>query len=379
MHSISVCRSLGALLALFLSAILLLIWNREPTSLATLTPLAEDVSNVDISPSAIDRHDNLHRHSDLHASHLIQKRIRELNYKDAVCKGKKLYGLIQDAFDGKRAPGRDFGQADVDNGWTRQGTPRQIAKAWDPPLQEIGSTLPNVGNRTPDTSEAILIDMVQDRPFRNSAGSLSPIPKRDGISAHYEVFYIPLWNSILSSDAVSPRYQVEALHDFEIDPSDVPKLIPPLNRQSDVMWTVWKNISRTPNDLRYIFRGGVLNQDSRGIMEDVWDKTPTKQRTPWPGLTFGMDTEEGQALLGCPNGFAVAYLLMDRAKQLGRRNLRVTISASRASPGQDQLGYRMLWDMQPPPAPQLTLSLPGPELDLTFSSKTASATNARTT
>lgn len=143
------------------------------------------------------------------------------------------------------------------------------------------------------------------------------------------------------------------------------------------MWAVWKTLTKTPNDLRYICRDGVVNPDSRAIMNEIFRKAPTGKPVSWPGLTFGIETEEAQALLGTPNGLAVAFMLMDRAKELGRRKLSVTIAATDPEAGS---GFRMLWDMAPPW--MLTLELPPTGLGLTFTSaggsKTVSASKVAT-
>ncbi|KAL8924705.1 MAG: hypothetical protein Q9208_003895 [Pyrenodesmia sp. 3 TL-2023] len=173
---------------------------------------------------------------------------------------------------------------------------------------------------------------------------------------------------MISSDTRSPRYQVTSTKDFRAFPSLIDKSIPPLNRQSDAMWAVWKTVSATPNSLRYICRDGVVNPDTKSIMNEVFRRTsPTQKPVTWPGLTFGIETEEAQALLGTPNGLAVAFMLMDRAKELGRRRLSVTIAATDPELGQ---GYRMLWDMAPW---VLTLDLPPAGLGLTFTSSASGA------
>lgn len=93
-----------------------------------------------------------------------------------------------------------------------------------------------------------------------------------------------------------------------------------------------------------------------------------------------MDIDEGLALLGTPNGLAIAWILIDRAKDLGRRKLSVTIAASKAAPGAIGQGYRMLWDLEPPSSPQLTISIPNPDLGISFtSSPTATAKKASST
>ena len=42
-------------------------------------------------------------------------------------------------------------------------------------------------------------------------------------------------------------------------------------------------------------------------------------------MTFGMDSAEGEALLGTPNAGAVAWVLMHRYQELGRRRLEVSL------------------------------------------------------
>lgn len=133
------------------------------------------------------------------------------------------------------------------------------------------------------------------------------------------------------------------LQDLKLKPAALEKRLPPLNRQSDVMWTVWKTITPNPNDLRYIGRDLIVNDDTRGIMNDVFARGPTRKPVTWPGVRFGIETEEGQALLGTPNGLATAYIMADRARDLGKRKLSVRIWASETDPPNQ--GYRMLWDL----------------------------------
>lgn len=43
---------------------------------------------------------------------------------------------------------------------------------------------------------------------------------------------------------------------------------------------------------------------------------------PWPGQSFTTDTENGLALLGCPNGWGVGYMLTQHsATSLGRKTV----------------------------------------------------------
>lgn len=126
--------------------------------------------------------------------------------------------------------------------------------------------------------------------------------------------------------------------------ADILKRIPPLNRVSDVMWTVWSTVSKSPNSLRYIGIDQVTNSDTLGIMKTIFEKGEAKGPVKWPGLKFGLDTEEGQALLATPSGLAIAWLMIDRAGKLGKRIPTVSIYSVYPEMGGY---YRMLWDLQP--------------------------------
>lgn len=187
MYSIPIRRSFGALLALILSALLFSSWNNgSARRLAKRQPLVEN-SLIPNSSSATNvshfhgRHHIPLKHSDLHTSHIIQKRARTLSYHDAVCKGRLLSGQILEVHEGKRTPGREFGVSDIQNGWSRQEFPRPIPATFDEPFKAIGRTLPNIGERIPETSETHLVDLVQDKPFRNSAG------KKQNVRQHLRI------------------------------------------------------------------------------------------------------------------------------------------------------------------------------------------------
>jgi hypothetical protein len=46
----------------------------------------------------------------------------------------------------------------------------------------------------------------------------------------------------------------------------------------------------------------------------------------WPGVIFDIESEEGRAILGTPNGSGVAWMLIQHSKALGERAIeKVTI------------------------------------------------------
>lgn len=162
-------------------------------------------------------------------------------------------------------------------------------------------------------------------------------------AAHFEANYIPVYSAIVVINVNSPRNQVIKRFQGNV-PADILRRVPPLNRLSDVMWTIWSIVTQTPNKLRFIAHDNVSNGDTFGIMQEIFNKGAAKGPINWPGLKFGIDSEEFMALLGTPNGYATAYLLIDRAAQLGRRVPEVSIF----SPFPEMGGwYRMVWDLRP--------------------------------
>ena len=81
--------------------------------------------------------------------------------------------------------------------------------------------------------------------------------------------------------------------------------LPPLNRWSDVVWTLWQDTAgkALAPSLQYIFRDSVVNDNSKHIMDVVMgisSPDPGQLQAPFPGKTFDVDTDDGAALLGTP-------------------------------------------------------------------------------
>ncbi|KAL8936196.1 MAG: hypothetical protein Q9211_004303 [Gyalolechia sp. 1 TL-2023] len=163
-----------------------------------------------------------------------------------------------------------------------------------------------------------------------------------GKNAQYEVAYIPSFSTTITINTRSPQYQVkQRFKTPEMPVAEILKRVPPLNRLSDVMWTVWNTVSTSPNDVRYIGHNDIINEDTHGIMDEIFSRGKAKKPVEWPGLTFGLDSREGQALLATPNGVGTAWFLIDHAGKLGRRIPTVTIFSPTG------LHFRMLWDLRP--------------------------------
>ncbi|KAL8742621.1 MAG: hypothetical protein Q9184_008224, partial [Pyrenodesmia sp. 2 TL-2023] len=287
-----------------------------------------------------------HKDQPVHPTQTINKRARTLTYDNAVCTGAKLYQDILEAFDGRKDPGHEFSDDDLEIGWSEVDQERVVDAGWDAAFRTIGRNL-SIGDRGPFEDEIEHTNLMLLQDFKNAAGE-TVTPTDIEKEAQYEIAYIDKFRAILALEVHSPRHQVTAslrAANQPITKEAIDKRIPPLNRFSDFMWTGWNAITLLPVSLRYVLHDTITNADTVGIMVDIINKHAITGSIDWPGLTFGIDTEEGQALLGTPNGFGTAFLLIDRARELGRRIVYVTIF----NPGGD---YRMLWDMKPPNAPR---------------------------
>ncbi|KAL8783886.1 MAG: hypothetical protein Q9213_004304 [Squamulea squamosa] len=132
-------------------------------------------------------------------------------------------------------------------------------------------------------------------------------------------------------------------HDREFANAEGPanRFIPRLNQLSDVVWEVWKAIADQPKTLRFFARDEVSNPVTSPLLDYLFMRDRQSLEVPWSHrLTYGLDSDEGKALLATPNGIAVAWLLIHHHETLGSRDPRVSIF---------QVGRRccMIWEMIP--------------------------------
>ncbi|KAL8895341.1 MAG: hypothetical protein Q9207_008209, partial [Kuettlingeria erythrocarpa] len=267
----------------------------------------------------------------------------EEEFERAKEHGDVAYNEIQAAFSGCDSNAQEFAPEALNNGWTRKRDQNDpLEKVWADAFQDL---IKPEGDKIPTKERVFNVRVNQDKPFTNKQGEqvdeFSP-------SARYYQYYVPVISAIVISEINSPFNQVRRRYVFADKP--VPSsqyiaghLVPPLNRWSDVTWTIWKEkAGDTANNLRYLAHDAIENEATDEIAAYIFAKARNSQDVPYPGLDFGMDSREGRALLGTPNGIGTARILIDRAKELGKRELRVRIFTS------DTNGLCMLWDMVPP-------------------------------
>ncbi|KAL8721270.1 MAG: hypothetical protein Q9225_002012 [Loekoesia sp. 1 TL-2023] len=112
--------------------------------------------------------------------------------------------------------------------------------------------------------------------------------------------------------------------------SDLRDHVPKLNRWSDVVWFIWaKQAGNQAGNLRYIFRDNITNDDTRGVIDQIFGIPSKSLDLPWPGKTFDVEkTKEGKGLLGTPHGAGIAWMLADHKAELGNRALKITVFTS---------------------------------------------------
>ncbi|KAI4237975.1 MAG: hypothetical protein LQ352_007904 [Teloschistes flavicans] len=294
----------------------------------------------------------------------VHRKRASQTYTYAVCKGQKLYQAMKDSYQNPTSgstgqQGSEFEVTDLDNGWTRRD--ETIGDSFGDEWEDARELMAMETGRSP--TDLKKLRLVQDRTFTAKAGNtVSQI--QDMTGAFYSCAYSVRTSLIIASDTESPTSRLKR-GDPSITDDEIARRIPPLNRLSDAMWTVWKDLSgdniQNARLLRYIGRSNVVNDDSKAIMQKIFTKAKSSETVPWPGLTYTMYDEQGQALLGTPNGIATAYLLIDHHTILGPRDPRVTIWTYEATPsdsdasgsddddvGGSKIEYYMLWDMGDP-------------------------------
>lgn len=119
------------------------------------------------------------------------------------------------------------------------------------------------------------------------------------------------------------------------DPDEL--LFPPLYHWSDIAYLQWLMTSTfassqtpvvtpSPAPIKYIFRLSIHNVKTYSVLNHIMEKSGRSTYDAWPGVTFDIDSEEGKAILGTPNGAGTAWLLIQHRRELGHRKIeKVTV------------------------------------------------------
>ncbi|KAL9585430.1 MAG: hypothetical protein Q9212_001539 [Teloschistes hypoglaucus] len=252
--------------------------------------------------------------------------------------------------------GREFGLKDLKNGWSVIEKPVGAAydRGWSGAFKQITDTTQN------PLSDLRKFELEQNMEFTTDAGV-----EGKATNAIYDCAYSVKASLIIADFTQSPTFKLKE-NQPDIAKDEIGRRVPPLHRLSDTIWTQWRQLSGDNNlnagKLRYIGRSDIANPDSKYIMRAIFVAARNSKTVPWPGLRYSMNQEQGQALLGTPNGLATAYVLIDHPAILGPRNPVVTIWTDgyfrehTESDDEDDdpeteeasVNYYMLWDMGDP-------------------------------
>ena len=137
----------------------------------------------------------------------------------------------------------------------------------------------------------------------------------------------------------------------------------PLNHWSDIVFLQWKQYCYDRvlrmDGLRYVLRSNVTNGDTIDVVDDVASSLGLDLRR-WdnpvddPGVrTFPVDTEQGMALLGTPNGAGVVYLLTQHREAFGYLMIEAITVFIRQTYGVASGSLNLVFHLAPGPRPSL--------------------------
>ncbi|KAF2794315.1 hypothetical protein K505DRAFT_361196 [Melanomma pulvis-pyrius CBS 109.77] len=97
--------------------------------------------------------------------------------------------------------------------------------------------------------------------------------------------------------------------------------LPNLQHSSDIVFGQWTSIAQgNTKNIKYIVIWSLANMQSASAVAKALSNTNSEIGN-WPGASFNMDTPEGKALLGTPNGVGVGYMLAQHKAQLGKKTI----------------------------------------------------------
>ncbi|CAO2649457.1 Nn.00g068420.m01.CDS01 [Neocucurbitaria sp. VM-36] len=152
--------------------------------------------------------------------------------------------------------------------------------------------------------------------------------------------------AIFGQVLISPAHHAADLWERQPDRSELPEL----RSLADVLWGFWNRDNPNLRNIRYYVVNMVANEEACELIARALKNKEKEKITPWPGITFGTDTDEGKAILGSPVGATIAYFLMQHKAQLGSKVVtRVTILRDEGkAPNPDPHLFFHIEDSPPP-------------------------------
>lgn len=132
---------------------------------------------------------------------------------------------------------------------------------------------------------------------------------------------------------------------------------PPLTKLSDWLFVIWKdqchNNIRCIRRLAWIIHEGIINESTRDVAKQVggWPLNWQPHWPRWQGIqnSYDADTSPAKikfdALVGCPNGWGIVYMLSQHRAAFGRK----MIDEVRVFACDDRDILCMAWHIRQPP------------------------------
>lgn len=167
----------------------------------------------------------------------------------------------------------------------------------------------------------------------------------------YYQIYNPTGKAIVCPDNAAPGYFLNGMREARGLP-EIPEgtkqfaqALPKINRWSDVVWSVWADTAGgAAGSLQYIFRDNIVTADTRAVIDEAIE--PKKfGDLAWPGKTFSQGELAGQALMGTPHGAGIAWMLIDHADVMRKRDIDITVYSG-AGNGPGKPFYYLLFNLK---------------------------------
>ncbi|KAF1918759.1 hypothetical protein BDU57DRAFT_535821 [Ampelomyces quisqualis] len=123
-------------------------------------------------------------------------------------------------------------------------------------------------------------------------------------------------------------------------------LLPRLRYWSDVAYLQWLKVcgGTIPKPIRYVIRSTITNNATRKVLWKILERKGLDGYTQWPGLLIEVDSEEGKAILGTPNGASTAYMLIQHKRELGNMQInKVTVFLGKDGGGDGMCPSLCFW------------------------------------
>ncbi|KAI4090693.1 MAG: hypothetical protein LQ344_004596 [Seirophora lacunosa] len=269
--------------------------------------------------------DDRKNYSGISREYSLRKRDDERHYYDEyVCKGNRALEIIR-----TRAPSnRVYTRQDQLDAWAVTPKVGGVVRELVPALFALG-----VPTKKEDAMEVV---SSQSKEVQGANGQ-----NYRATNGFFDNVFIPNGDRgmIIAKNNHSPAHYKRADHP-----------LPNLHRWSDVVWQNWTAITgddvNARRGLRFILRQHVWTESVRRLLEYIEVVEPDKLNLPYPGKVYDMRSDDGKALLGCPHGVGVAWLIADHSNVLGRKIPVVRVFTTPARLMRDLFDYHVLYELR---------------------------------